>query len=416
LNKTLKPVIFFGSLLYPIYTLPWLIKSMVKNEYFGYLLFSLFMAYLAYLMIPYDTWDLTRHYETFNKLSTISFDRVFDMSRIFNYILNLYMWSVAQVGLSKEFVPFSFIFMVYVLYFLTFKKIVEYSSFSISEFFLSYKWFMLLGIFFIFNEIRFMGTASGLRNSLAFAIFIFAIMGYYLNHNIFFTFILIVFSIFLHFSVVPLAIIFFLSNTIVIKKFNRVLFLASFFLIISGMAGELFYTIIEFFKPLLQAIGLYFPSYMDPNGEWGSRFYEGKNIKTIILEYFIKPFPFYLAGFYLFFVHEITWSKLQNYLYVLFVFIALVSVSRTLFDRYSYFFVLLFIFLFLEELKSKPLTNFKRLFIAFFIASLLLMDFGGLVKYRDVYVKSWIKIFYIPAPYMVLYDISEKDYIKRESL
>jgi len=416
MNRMLKPMIFFGTLLYPIYTLPWVIKSMVKNEYFGYLLFSLFMAYLAYLMIPYDTWDLTRHYSTFKELSGLSFDKVFDVSRVFNYVLNLYMWFISEIGFSKEFVPFSFIFIVYIAYFLILKKVVEYSSFSKSKFFLSYKWFMLLAIFLIFNEIRFMDTASGLRNGLAFAIFIFAIMGYYLNHRIVSTFILIIFSILLHLAVAPLAILFFLSNIVQIRSFNRVLFLGAFLLIVSGMAGEIFYKIIELFKPILQANGLYFPAYMSPDGAWGSGFYEDRNIKTIILEKFIKPLPFYLAGFYLFFVRETTWSKIQNYLYILFVFIALASVSRTLFDRYSYFFVLLFIFLFLVELKTKPLTFFKKIFIAFFIGSMLLVDFGGFVKYRDVYVKSWLKILYVPAPYMVLYDISEKDYIKRESL
>ena len=416
MNKVFNPLVFFGFLLYPIYTLPWIIKSMVKNEYFGYLLFSLFMAYLAYLTIPYDTWDLTRHYETFKVIATIPFDNVFQESRVFNYIFNLYMWSIAQLGFPKEFVPFSFIFMVYILYFLSLKKIVEYSTFSKNNFSLSYKWFIFLGIFLLFNEIRFVGTVSGLRNGLAFSIFIFAIIGYYENNRFFSTLLLVIFASTLHIAVVPIAIIFFLSNVIKIQSFNRVLFLASFLLIISGLAGQIFYTIIEILKPTLQANGLYFPAYMSPDGVWGSGFYESRNMKTMILEKVIKPLPFYLAGFYLFFVREIAWIKLQNYLYMLFVFIALSSVSRTLFDRYSYFFVLLFIFLFLEDIKSKGLTSFKKIFIGFLVMAMLLMDFGGLIKYRDVYVKSWLKILYMPAPYMVLYDVSEKDYIKRESL
>ena len=416
MNKILNPLVLFGFFLYPIYTLPWLIKSMVKNEYIGYILFSLFMAYLAYLTIPYDTWDLTRHYATFKEISTISFDHVFQESRVFNYILNIYMWFISQVGLPKEFVPFSFIFLVYILYFLSLKKIVVSSSFLRSNSSLSYKWFMLLGIFLLFNEIRFVGTVSGLRNGLAFSIFIFAIIRYYVNHKVFSTFILVIFSSLLHLAIAPLAIIFFFSNIIKIKKFNRILFLVSFLLILSGLAGEIFYTLIDLIKPILQANGLYFPAYMSPDGAWGSGFYENRNMKTIILEKVIKPLPFYLAGFYLFFVRKITWGRLQNYLYLLFVFIAISSVSRTLFDRYSYFFVLLFIFLFLEDLKSKRLTSFKKLFIGFFVMAMLLMDVGGLIKYRDIYVKSWLKILYVPAPYMVLYDVSEKDYIKRESL
>ncbi len=395
--------------------LPLTIKSMLKNEYIGYIVFSFFMAYLAYLMIPYSTMDLTRHYESFEYLSSISFDEVYSYQRIFDYVFNLYMWSISHLGLTQEFVPFTVTFFIYFTYFLIFKKIVDLPSISFPKA-ITNSLYMLIGLFLVFNEIRFIAVAGSMRNDLAFAIFIYGIINFYLNKNIVTTFILSLVASAIHMAVLPLAIIFFLSNIIQLNRAGRILFIISFILIISGLSGIIFYKIIGFLEPFLRANGLFFHAYMDPDGAWGSGYYQNKNMKTIIVEKFLKPFPFYLAGFYLFFVKKLVLKQAQNYLYMVFIFIAMVSVSRTLLDRYSYFFVLLFIFIFMIELRGKTITSFKKFFIAIFISSMLLMDLSGVVKYRGIFTKSWIKVLYIPAPFMFLYEVREEDYIKRESI
>jgi hypothetical protein len=414
-NKFYKPVIFLGGILYPFYALPWTIKSMLKNEFLGYILFSFFMGLLAYTMIPYDTFDITRHYEIFEDVSILNFNDVYNYGRVFNYVLNLYMWFVSHIGLNKEFIPFSIIFTIYMLYFLTLKKVID-DRYYISGYVIDKKWLTIVGLFLIINQIQFIGTASGLRNGLAFAIFIYAVVDFYLKKRKGILIFLTLVSIFIHFSVIPLMIIFFLSNIIKLKKVNRVFFILSFLLLFSGMTGFIFYKIIALLEPVLRANGLYFHAYLDPDGAWGSGYWQGKNIKTIIFERIINPLPFYLVGIYLILIKNITIQRRHFYLYMLFIFIVLVSVSRTMFDRYSYFFVMLFIFVFLIELKTKTLTKFKKSFIIFFIASMLLVDFGGIVKYRDIYVKSWLKFLYVPTPYMALYQVSENDYIKRDSL
>ena len=63
--KKQKIIIFWGSMLYPIYFLPYLIRSIIKNELFGYILLAFFLGILAYLMIPYDTMDIVRYYDKF---------------------------------------------------------------------------------------------------------------------------------------------------------------------------------------------------------------------------------------------------------------------------------------------------------------------------------------------------------------
>ena len=411
-NRSIKkPLILFGFLLYPIYTLPWIIKYMLKNQLFGYILFSLMMAYLAYLMVPYDTMDITRHYEKFNILSNIKFDDI-SQFRIFDYIFNVYMWSVNKIGLSKEFLPFSLIFIQYILYFITIRKIINYRK-SIDENIPT--WLMLLGLFLIINEIRFIGTASGLRNGLAFSLFIYTLLDYYIYKKRIKFLILSLLSIVIHVSVLPLLLLFIISKYFPLKRLMRILFILSLILIISGMAGKIFYSIIGILEPYLREYGLYFHAYMEPDGAWGSGFYADKNIKTIILEKFIKPLPFYLIGIYLIKIKNFKYKSIQIYLYYLYTFIALVSVSRTMLDRYSYFFVLFFVMVFILEINTIRLTYFKKVFIAFFISAMLLMDLGNTVKYRDIIV-SWKKVLYIPAPYMLLQEIKPENYIKRESL
>ena len=411
-NRFEKLLVVVGSMLYPVYTLPWMIKYMLKNKMIGYILFSFLMAYLAYTMIPYDTFDITRHYEAFNKISMMNFNEVFENEMmITKYPLHVYMWFVHNIGLPKEFVPFSLIFIQFMFYFLSLKKIVKY-SFAYNKVPL---WFMGLALFLILNEIRFIGTASGLRNGLAFSIFIYAQIEYFLAQKRFKFVLLSLLSILIHISVLPLFLITLFASIFRLKIIGKLLFILSLILLISGQSNKIFYAIIHILEPFLRSVGLYFHAYMDPDGAWGSNFYADKNIKTIILEKIIKPLPFYLAGLYLLLIKNFKNKNIQNYLYYIYIFVAFVSASRTMLDRYSYYFVLLFIFFFLSEISNLKLTKFKKIFIIIFSGSILLVDLGGLLKYRDILVR-WSKTLYEPVPFSLLHHVEPKDYIHRESL
>ena len=411
MNRMLKPLVFFGSSLYPLYTLPWVIKYMLKNDNLGYILFSFFMGLLAYTMIPYDTMDITRHYEAFEDISKVNISEVFDYGRVFDYSFNLYMWTIHYIGLPKEFVPFSFIFIQIMFYFLSLKIVIHY-SFSNREVPL---WFMGLSLFLILNEIRFIGAASGLRNGLAFSIFIYAQIEYFFAHKRLKFFLLSLLSMLMHMSVIPIFFLTLIATVFRLKTIGKFLFFLSLILLMSGQGSKIFYAIIHILEPFLRSVGLYFHAYMDPDGAWGTNFYADQNMKTIILEKLIKPLPFYLAGIYLLWVKDFKNIYIQNYLYYAYIFIALVSASRTMLDRYSYYFVLFFILFFLSEISSKGVSKLKKIFIAIFISSLLLMDAGGLAKYRDIII-YWKSFFYTPAPFLFLQDIEPKDYIHRESL
>ncbi len=414
-----KALILVGSLVYPVYTLPFVISSMLKNQRFGYLLFSFFMGYLAYLMIPYDSFDLTRHYASFNAISGYSFSEIinYDPYDKFKYPFYLYCWCVAQLGLPKEFVPFSIIFTLYSLYFLTLKKILDHTpkreKTETTKNYISLYMLTLLGVFLIFNEIRFIGAASGLRNTFAFSIFIYALFDFlYFKKRLKFI-VLSILACCVHISVLPIVLIFIFSKVVKILKFNKWLLTLVYIVLITGVVSVLFTLVFKSLEPILRPLGLYSHAYMDVDGAWGLGYFIDKNIKTIILEKYLKPMPVYLAGAYFLLVKNYIRKDLARYLLIFFVFIVLVSVSRTMLDRYSILFVSLFIYFLVIELQYKPLTKVKKIFVACFIVSLLLVDVGGLYRYRGVYLPSWGKIFYTPLPITLLDSVETNEYIQR---
>ena len=413
INRYYKPLLVLGTLLYPIYALPWIFKSMAKNEYLGYILFSLSMGYSAYLMIPYFDFDLTRHYQDFEVMSSVDFDQIFTVDpRVKHYFFNIYLWSVNQLGLSKQFVPFSMTFMKYLLLFMVLRKVIKAYATEDTSNALSHKWIMIIFLVLIIGTVQYVRDVSGLRNNFAFVIFIYAIVKYYIDRTYILTFILLFFAILIHLSIIPLALIFYISNIFKYKKIARLLFVISILLLFSGTADNVFFGLIDLFKPFLKANGLYISYYMDPDGKWGAGYFADKSMTTLILEKYFRPLAFYFAALYLFIVKDLTFEKIKMFLYLTFIFIVMVSVSRTMLDRYSYFFKFLFIFVLVAEYTSSPLTQFKRYFLIILIAIVLTVKGVSIYRYGAVYIHSWKETLYVPAPLMMLRDIEPKMYVK----
>jgi hypothetical protein len=411
-NRYYKPLIVVGSLLYPLYALPWIIKAMVKNEYFGYLLFSWVMAYSSYLMIPYNDFDLTRHYESFLLMSNISFDEILIVDpRIKHYFFNIYMWLINEMGLSKQFVPFFITFIKYMLYFATFRRVLNAYPIVDEQTDISSKWLMVIFLFLLIGTIRFVGDTSGLRNSLAFSIFIYAIIRQYIDHKYILSLFLFILSIGVHLSIVPLILIFYFSIVLKFLNMSRGIFIIAAILLFTGMADKIFFFAMDILKPYLQASYLYFPDYMSPGGKWGSGFWVGQRMGIIILEKYLNPSVFYLAALYLLVVKDFTFDKIKVFLYLSFSFIVLVSISRTMLSRYAYFYELLLVFIIMSEYTTKYLTLFKKLFLIILVLSVLAIKLGGLYRYRIIYMKSWGSSMLVPAPVMMLRDVGVHNYI-----
>ena len=406
-----KLIITTLCIVYPVYALPFLLILSLKNDKYYYFLISLVMGYFAYLLVPYTTMDITRYYATYNELLDKPYDNVFLVGRYIDVVFYSFFWMLGKIGLNKQFIPFFAMFFCYYFYLNTLRKIINHTPLDI------HRKLLILGLFLLFGVTNFIDDSSGSRNPLAFSIIIYAIISFYYDKKIIPFLFLSFFSIILHVSSALIFIIFiFASLTYRISKEYRVLFIISFFLLLLGFFNEFFFYIIDLFKPTLIKLHLYFPSYMTKDGVWGPGFYDNKNIKTYVFEKFIMPLPFYISALYFVFIHRFVNKKLSVFLMILFIFISLFSVSRTMFARYNHFFATFFVFYFIAEIGYTKLTKIRKVILVLFIFSIGLSSFGYGVKYRQDYLHSWGKVFYEPALFTLFHEITPKDYIVNKSL
>ncbi len=371
------------------------------------------MAYLAYLWIPYDNYDLVRHYERFDLISHFSFDEVFNLLDL-RFFFDVYMWILSHLKLPKEFVPFSVIFMTYFLLFTSYKKFVDFQLGPDGQYrYVSFKNLMLIGMLLLILQIRFIDSASGMRNYIAFSFFVYGSTVYYIEKKIFVPAISFLLASLFHIAALPIVFLFILVNLVPLEKIYRVVFVTGLVLLLTGQMNTIFIVVMNLLKPTLQAHGLYIDAYMSTDGAYGGDYYAHMNTKTYILEKFIFPMPFYLAGIYLYFVKNITFGKMKSFFYIFFSFIVLVSLSRTMFMRYLYLFDFLFIFLLILELREKRGNKYRKIFLYILTLAMLTGSLGGFYANRGTYAPSWGKILYVPAPIMLLRGVEPNEYIHR---
>ena len=174
INNYGKITAFSFFFLYPLCVIPFLMQYMIKGEKWAFTLFSLFLGLLAYLLIPYDTWDITRHYADYQYIKTLSFSEVWQQGFLHLFLNNI-MWLVNALGLPKEFVPFFFTVGAYSAYI----KVLFWVSkdYNPEELNISNRVYFFLFSFLLYNTIRFEWVADGLRNPLAFAV---SLLGIYI--------------------------------------------------------------------------------------------------------------------------------------------------------------------------------------------------------------------------------------------
>jgi hypothetical protein len=412
-NKTInKGLIIVSFFIYPLYTIPFLIKHILLGEKWSYFLFSFFLGVLAYLLIPYDTWDITRHYLDFIEIKEMSFQEVFSLggSHLF---LNIIMWHVNAIGLPKETVPLLFTAITYSIHSTILLYI--YNDYSSKHRGISKQTYFLLFSFVLFNVIRFSWLADGLRNPSAFSV---SLLGIYfiLSKGKTIKGVLTLFiATFIHPSSALIILIVFITKGKISNLLLRILFVISLILIVTNFSEIAFYSIVDKIRPFLVYMGIADQSYFSSEGHWGAGFWSSFNFKTYVLEKFIKPMPFYIAGIYLLVVKNSVVPKYRRFIYLLFFIISVISISRTLFDRYVYFAILFFITMLMIEYRIQPFNRFKKIFLIFFISSLLLADLANIYKYRDTWIPSWHKIIYLPMPILLLENIEPDEYIIRHA-
>lgn len=406
--------------IYPLYTLPFIVNSMLKNHYFGYFLFALLMGILGYLMIPYDVWDLTRHYEDYNSISSLSIDDVFTHGHIRYLPLHLYFWVLSSFGLPQEALPLISLFFAYLLQLLIIKNIFDCGlDFRVKPFTRTQVKIIILLLYI--GTIPFVAIASSLRQFLASSIYIYALY-FFIKNNKHIPFVFLSFMASLvHISIIPLMLVALFSSYLKVEKYYRMILFIATFLIVTNGSYYIFSSIFEYLKPVLISFDLYFVTYMDLDSINSGN--NSLSVTEYILKKIISPSVFYLSILYLLLIKinalegNVLISKcinrrIRSHLTSMLLFISLIAISPDMFARYQSIFVSLFIILLAIELTLSKLSFKKFYFLIGFIMLVVIVNVAHMNAYKFIFIPSWLKLLYMPLPFALLESVDISEYIK----
>ncbi|ECF0139449.1 hypothetical protein EXA91_22875, partial [Salmonella enterica subsp. enterica serovar Nottingham] len=169
-NQDLKIGTAFISMIYfPLGFLVSLIE--VINGYrWGNFLFAFILGLLAFSLIPYSDWDLTRHYETYLSYNNTSFSEVWEQSDNRYLVINTIIYLFNAFAIKKEFLPFFAVFISYLFYLNVFSKFIREKKPNIL--------IRSIYLYILLTVIPFFAIASSLRQYLAFSIILYIIITY----------------------------------------------------------------------------------------------------------------------------------------------------------------------------------------------------------------------------------------------
>lgn len=379
-----------------------LLKPRYQSVFFVSLTFSGF----AFLLIPYNVWDLARHYESFLTISNMPFSELLEYGHIRYLPLHVYMWFIASIGLPKEVLPAISIFFSYITLLTILVNIHE--SKRLTDF-----QFLILTIS-IWCAVPFIGIASSLRQHLAIIIFIYGMWNYVLKNKSKYLLYFFV-ALLIHSSVIVLLIVMFACKLKIndnIKRFSSILFIL---LMISGLSSDLFFSVINVFKDILVESGFYFAVYFDKSIIMES--IDSLSKFEYLVKFIVNPMLFYCVAFsYAFYCKASSKEEMliNNFLYLLLLTIFIVSPSETIFSRFSFAFTVIGI-LYIFNYNIFQYSVVKRTLLYFFL--LLSITITTLVKtnaYKLVIIPSWSRVLYTPSVFFPIYSKEDIDSIKVE--
>lgn len=388
-------------LIYPFYALPGVFYLIYRNKYIGYILLALFLALLAFQLVPREGMDLDTHYNNFELLYSYGLSDILDRWGVKYFVLYSFAWAVLKLGFEKNIVPFIFGFSSYIILFGTYARLLSVNSNGpVSSRFGLYKqthiWFFII----VLMNAHFWGQVSGLRTGAAFVLLIFAIFNYDLRNKKFIFLILGSLAIAIHpASFLPL-LLFVITRVLRKVALYRMLLWSS--LIVFFLSEVFYYQITAFLRPYLVALDLYSATYFEVEGRWSGNAYEHMSLKGYIYSLLFRGLPYYLMVFYIFWVKKPGYPLLYNYACLLLFVLAVISTSYAIYQRYVYFFTMYFCFYLILEYSLKEPTTSKRFFLLGLFIFLVFYNLGTFYSYYDVIIPMFWGFVYVPLPLMFL--------------
>lgn len=111
-------------LIYPILSLPVIIRGAVRNKRYSYILLSIFMGYIGLLYAPIG--DYYRYYTDFNNYKPLNLQEMLEVLQYSNdYLMPIVYWCIAKVGMSADLTRFIYNCTGFLLYFKIFYNLTS---------------------------------------------------------------------------------------------------------------------------------------------------------------------------------------------------------------------------------------------------------------------------------------------------
>lgn len=294
------------------------INLFYNRRIYSIFLFSFSLAIFSSVYIPHISADLSRWFTIYNNIELSGINVLYDYLKTKpDYLIYIYIYICTLLNFSKEILPFSIILITYSIYlkiFIELERLKKYSHFI---------FFLLIFIFAIDHRVILLGVRQGLAITLC-------IYGLYLslNNQKFLSYIVYIISCLIHFMIIPITIIFIISEKIKTQKNNLIPYISLAILLLPIDNLLIKYT--ENLIPLLSSgNGAIVETYTI--GYWGQEYTDDLSFKGRI-QTIITIIPLYLSFLYLILIKGA--NKYRNALILSLLIVSLLSFSETLLLRY----------------------------------------------------------------------------------
>ena len=361
--------------LYPVLTIPIILKGMAKGKFFAFILFAFFLSFLAYLYPP--TGDLYRYALDYYTYKGVDFtDFIMLASLKMDFFFPFILWTLGQFNVPCDFSRLIYVFISSVLIFYIFcdstKEVRQRDS-------RLYK-LLLIFVLLIVDYISF-----AYRFSFSAVLFSFGVYSIFITKRFFKGFFFLLIACMNHFAFIPILII------VVFVKFTKYqgnrLFSSILFCFILffpfNMASDILY-----FIPVGGEVLSHLQVYTE--GHMVSDFLNEHSAKYLIGRYINESRTWLLMLFYL-----ISFKKthLSGIITIYLVFLSLVSFSSFMKWRYeSALFYILFLYLLYVLQINQSL--FKKRIILFFVVGFICFFSSFWTRRREISISNEYKLLF----------------------
>lgn len=364
--------IIFAFLVYPVLGLIFAIVLSSNCRPFAHIVLAFVLASFTFLLIPIGENDLTRWYEVYFEFygKNLYYLWLYILEKP-DYLLYLYVYTLSNLDLPKQLIPFLSIFLTYCFWLTLFRNTIYSQQIFGKKQLLFYLVFLL----WIDYRVVFLGVRQG----VAIFISVYGAVTFCKGKHIKGLLITIMASM-LHLmtSIVPVVLI--VSRYLNINISRVFLFCSAPFLILANSPA------IEIITGVLpKSLSSFTEGYTV--GYWAQEFLEDRSFKGL-LQIYIRNVPIYITIVYLMVIRKE--SELRKFVYLIGGFVCFTAAYADMFSRYGWLLHSFLPILLLMEYEDNPKMN---LIIRFIFGVSILVFLCMLFSFRDILGNSIESLF-----------------------